>query len=134
MMEVDDHGVLEAAAGEDRTLEDLEADHLPAGETRGLPMFVPHPQRERGGVEQRVGLLPVLDLRAPGGVLQRVQERALVTEPAECVADDKWLDLVAGDRDGHIPDPWTLAHVLTSSHIPRNPPIGLKCPLPDGAP
>src|SRR4029077_13370710 len=47
---------------------------------------------------------PVLDLGAPAGVLQRVEERPLVVEPAQRVAHDERFDLVPRDRHRHVPE------------------------------
>ena len=69
------------AALERLALEHLEADDLPAGQAGGLAVLVPDPQRERGGVEHVVRLLPVADLGTGAGEAQGVQERPLLRQP-----------------------------------------------------
>ena len=77
-------------------LDHLEADDLPARQAGGVAVLVPHAQRQRGCVEERLGLLPVLDLGARSVVLHGVQERALVAQAPKRVANHERLHTITG--------------------------------------
>ena len=108
----------------------LEADDLPARQARGLAVLVPHPQRERG--RRRAGCRASSQYwisARPAGVLQRVQERPLLAEPAQRAAHDaaaRPSSPATVTRD--VPQPASLAHRRHSLAGPCD--LGL---LPTGA-
>src|SRR5215218_2188646 len=59
-------------------VDDLQADDLPRRQLRARPVLAPEPQRERRGVAQVPGLLPVPDLGVVDGVPAGEQERVVV--------------------------------------------------------
>ena len=57
------------------------------GSPRGGAVLAPQPQRDRRGVVQVPGLLPVADLRVVGGVAAGQQEGVVVGELFEAAPD-----------------------------------------------